>query len=263
MSLTTTTYLWVDWTLNWQAQNASRLTGTRNQTISVLLVLWICNTGRYINHFVNHHRWWIGESWINIYVGCKNIFPLGGFLGFMETLVGKKFSTYWDWSLQELCMPFHRVRFEKYIPKSSWENETQALKSIMVTTVLYGSCTQEWWLLLNPLQHSRDTGVNTTVQMLVLCYHGNLCAEIHCCSTQWCTSLLPEVSLEIFKSGFKDNCIKMSFPSSRSVSQFVNHSSMNHRIKAKLLLDTCWNVLMQNTDPCVNWKLLWNKVSGK
>lgn len=52
----------------------SRSTEPDNVSLS-RLVMWICNRGGYINHVVNDHRWWIGESWRNIYVGCKKSFP--------------------------------------------------------------------------------------------------------------------------------------------------------------------------------------------
>lgn len=144
MSSTTTTYLWVDWTLNWGVQNASQLTGARNQTISALLVLWICNTGRYINHFVNHHRWWIGESWRNIYVGCKNWFPVGGFQGFMETLVKKsEVLNENDQSRNSVC-PFIMYSF-----RNTFLNQAEKMKLNSSTEEHNGYYSFIW------LQHSR------------------------------------------------------------------------------------------------------------
>lgn len=48
---------------------------TRHLSLS-LLALQGCNRRRCINHFENHGSWQIGESWTNIYVGCKNFFPV-------------------------------------------------------------------------------------------------------------------------------------------------------------------------------------------
>lgn len=77
------------WTDCWNEQLRTHedLPEARNYTISnSLQAMWKYNKGRFINHFVNHHRGWIGESWRNIYVGSKNTFPAEVF---METVIEK------------------------------------------------------------------------------------------------------------------------------------------------------------------------------
>lgn len=93
---TTTTYLWVDWTLNWRAQNPLKITrSTQPDNLSLsLLAVWMCNWGRYINHFVNHHRWWIGKGWRNICVGWKSSFPMEVFTDSWKHWLKKKSSSY-------------------------------------------------------------------------------------------------------------------------------------------------------------------------
>lgn len=122
---------------------------TQPDSVSLsLLVMWICNRGGYINHVVNDHRWWIGESWKNIYVGLQELLSRGGFQSFMETRVKKGVALTENDPSRKLTCTFNMYCFSNILKSSSKNllNESK-VKSALVLYSCSTSNNLEWWLL--------------------------------------------------------------------------------------------------------------------